>query len=524
VTQTGEDHVAKQNILWVDDEIEHLKSHILFLEGKGYTVTTATNGEDALRIVKNEKFDVLLLDESMPGMGGLETLNHIKDVDPGLQVVMITKNEAERLMDDAIGMKISDYLLKPVNPMQIYSACKRILESHRLQEDRFSQDYVREFTNIQSLIDEESWESWVSIHTKLSRWDIEFDRFRGSGLEATHVEQRGTTNLQFSRFVEKHYREWVGSAERPTLSVDVFRKFVAPQIRAGDGVFFIVIDCVRLDQWLIIEEIVRDIFDVRRDYYFSILPTATPYARNAIFAGLFPDEIAAKYPEKWLERSKDEMSKNRYEEFFLGEQLRKISFDPQRSRYVKVYAVQEANELKKRIDALVSVPFMAMVFNVVDILTHGRNQSEILQQIAPDEAAFRSVVRSWFSHSVLLDILKACARKNVRVVMTTDHGSVLGRKASLVYGRRDTSTNLRYKFGDNLKCDEKQAIVTRKPEEYRLPAESKTKSYLFAKEYYYFVYPTNFRDYEKHYQGSFQHGGVSLEEMILPCLTLTPKS
>jgi CheY-like chemotaxis protein len=516
--------VAKQNILWVDDEIEHLKSHILFLEGKGYTVSTATNGEDALRMVKTEKFDILLLDESMPGMGGLETLNHIKDVDPGLQVVMITKNEAERLMDDAIGMKISDYLLKPVNPMQIYSACKRILDSHRLQEDRFSQDYVREFTNIQSLIDEESWESWVTIHAKLSRWDLEFDRFRGSGLEATHTQQRGTTNMQFSRFVEKHYRDWVHSAERPPLSVDVFRKFVAPQLRAGDGVFFIVIDCVRLDQWLIIEEIVREIFDVRRDYYLSILPTATPYARNSIFAGLFPDEIAKKYPDKWTERSKDEVSKNRFEEFFLGEQLRKISFDPQRSRYAKIYAVQEANELKKRIDALVSLPFMAMVFNVVDILTHGRNQSEILQQIAPDEAAFRSVVRSWFSHSVLLDILRACARKNVRVVMTTDHGSVLGRKASLVYGRRDTSTNLRYKFGDNLKCDEKQAILTRAPEDYRLPAESRTKTYLFAKEYFYFVYPTNFRDYEKHYQGSFQHGGVSLEEMILPCLTLTPKS
>jgi len=516
--------VAKQNILWVDDEIEHLKSHILFLEGKGYTVSTATNGEDALRMVKKEKYDVLLLDESMPGMGGLETLNHIKDVDPGLQVVMITKNEAERLMDDAIGMKISDYLLKPVNPMQIYSTCKRILDSHRLQEDRFSQDYVREFTNIQALIDEEAWESWVTIHTKLSRWDIEFDRFRGSGLETTHAEQRGATNMQFSRFVEKNYRNWVHSANRPPMSVDVFRNFVAPLIREGDGVFFIVIDCVRLDQWLIIEEIVRDIFDVRRDFYISILPTATPYARNAIFAGLFPDEIAKKYPDKWLERSKDEVSKNRYEEFFLGEQLRKVGFDPQRARYVKIYAVQEANELKKRVDALVSLPFMAMVFNIVDILTHGRNQSEILQQIAPDEAAFRSVVRSWFSHSVLLDILRACARKNVKVVMTTDHGSVLGRKASLVYGRRDTSTNLRYKFGDNLKGDEKQAIITRQPEDFRLPAESKTKSYLFAKEYYYFVYPTNFRDYEKHYQGSFQHGGVSLEEMILPCLTLTPKS
>jgi len=516
--------VANQRILWVDDEIELLKSHVRFLEGKGYEVSVATNGEDALRMVGKEKYDILLLDESMPGKGGLETLNEIKEIDPGLQVIMITKNEAERLMDDAIGMKISDYLLKPVNPMQIYSACKRILDSHRLQEDRFSQDYVKEFTNIQSLIDEESWESWVSIHAKLSQWDLEFDRFRGSGLQATHDEQRQNANMHFGRFVEKYYSEWVHSEKRPPLSPDVFRRFVAPHLREKEGVFFVVIDCVRLDQWLIIEEILRDEFDLKKDYYLSILPTATPYARNAIFSGLFPDEILRKYPEKWLERSKDEISKNRYEEFFLAEQLRRGGFDAGKLKYAKVYAVKEANELKKRIDALVSLPFVAMVFNVVDILTHGRNQSEILQQIAPDEAAFRSVVRSWFSHSVLLDILRACARKKVRVVMTTDHGSVLGRRASLVYGRRDTSTNLRYKFGDNLKCDDKQAIIVRRPAEYRLPAESGTKTYIFAKEYFYFVYPTNFRDYEKHYQGSFQHGGVSLEEMILPCLTLTPKS
>jgi CheY-like chemotaxis protein len=516
--------LAKQHILWVDDEIEHLKAHVLFLEGKGYTVSVATNGEDALRMVGNEKFDILLLDESMPGMGGLETLNHIKEIDPGLQVVMITKNEAERLMDDAIGMKISDYLLKPVNPMQIYSACKRILDSHRLQEGRFSQDYVKEFGNIQSLVDDESWESWVTIHSKLSRWDLEFDRFRESGLQETHDEQKQTANMHFGRFIEKHYTEWVHSERKPPMSVDVFREFVVPQLREGEGVFFIVIDCVRLDQWLIIEEIVREEFDVRSDFYLSILPTATPYARNAVFSGLFPDEIARKYPDKWLEKSKDEVSKNRYEEFFLSEQLRRHGLDPGKLKYAKIYAVQEANELRKRVDSLVSLPFVAMVFNVVDILTHGRNQSEILQQIAPDEAAFRSVVRSWFSHSVLLDILRACARKKVRVVMTTDHGSVLGRRASLVHGRRDTSTNLRYKFGDNLKCDQRQAIISRRPADYRLPAESKTKTYVFAKEYYYFVYPTNFRDYEKHYQGSFQHGGVSLEEMVLPCLTLTPRS
>jgi CheY-like chemotaxis protein len=516
--------LSGQRILWVDDEIEHLKSHIQFLEGKGYRVNVATNGEDALSMVKKEKYDVLLLDESMPGMGGLETLNEIKEIEPTLQVVMITKNEEERLMDDAIGMKIADYLLKPVSPMQIYSACKRILDSFRLQEDRFSQDYVKDFNNINTLIEDESWESWLRLYKKLSAWDLEFDRFRDSGLFDTHDDQKQNASMHFGRFIEKKYRDWLNSKQRPTLSPDVFKKFVLPHMGTDASVFFILIDCVRLDQWMLLEEILQQYFEVEKDYYLSILPTATPYSRNAIFSGLFPDEISKRYPNKWLEKSKDETSRNRYEEYFLSEQLKRHGFDGSKMKYDKVYTVQEANNLKKRIDGLFSVPFVAMVFNFVDILTHGRNQSEILRQIAPDESAFRSLMRSWFSHSVLREILEELARKNVKVVMTSDHGSILGRRASLVYGRRDTSTNLRYKFGDNLKCDEKQAIVTRKPAEFRLPAESRTKTYIFAKEYYYFVYPTNYREYEKQYLGSFQHGGVSLEEMILPCLTLTPKT
>ena len=300
--------MAGQKILWVDDEIEHLKSHVRFLEGKGYEVSEATNGEDALALVREQKFDVLLLDESMPGMGGLETLNEIKEIDPTLQVVMITKNEEERLMDDAIGMKISDYLLKPVSPMQIHSACKRILESHRLQETRFSQDYVKEFNNMNSLIDEGTWDSWVRVHRKLSEWDLEFDRFRDSGLEDTHEEQKLNANKHFSRFIEKRYPEWLQSDSRPPLSVDVFDRFVAPHVRAGEQVLFVVIDCVRLDQWMIVEEVLSDFFTIDRGYYLSILPTATPYSRNAIFSGMFPDDIARKYPQKWVEKSKTETS------------------------------------------------------------------------------------------------------------------------------------------------------------------------------------------------------------------------
>ena len=515
--------MAAQRILWVDDEIEYLRSHVLFLEGKGYEVKVATNGEDAVQMVRSERFDILLLDESMPGMGGLETLNEIKQVDSMPRVIMITKNEAEQLMDDAIGMKIDDYLLKPVNPLQIYYACKRILESRKIQENRLSRDYIREFSDIDDLIRENTWDSWLRIHKRLCAWDLEFDRFPDSGLELTHDDQRQVSNQHFGRFIEATYRDLIWAEDQPPLSPDVIRKFVAPHLAESRNVYFIVIDCVRLDQWLVIEEILEEYYSIEKDYYLSILPTATPYARNAIFSGLFPDEIASRYPDRWLEKSRDETSKNRFESYFLGEQLKSLGFGDKKMQYFKVYSAEASGDLKKRIGNYQAVPFTAFVFNFVDILTHGRNQSEILREIASYEAALRSLMRSWFSHSVLLDILKEMSRQQATVIMTTDHGSVQGRKASRVQGRRDTSTNLRYKFGDNLKCNESQSILIKRPEEYRLPTESKTKTYVFAKENYYFVYPTNFRDYEKQYQGSFQHGGVSLEEMILPCLTLTPR-
>ncbi len=511
-------------ILWVDDEIELLRSHVMFLEQKGYVVETVTNGADALELMRGHSFDVMLLDESMPGMGGLETLAEIKDIDPTLPVVMITKNEEERLMDDAIGMQIRDYLLKPVSPLQILSACKRILDATRIQETRLSPDYIREFNDINDLIRDNTWESWLKIHRRMCMWDHQFDQFRDSGLESTHDDQRLTCSQNFSRFIESNYRDWVQSEKRPPLSPDVFSTFVAPHLRNKEKVFFIIIDCVRLDQWMVIEEFLKDRFDVKWDYYMSILPTATPYSRNAIFSGMFPDTIARRYPDKWLEQSKQETSKNRFEQFFLAEQMKRLRLQPDNPRYIKMHTSDEAAAVRKKLNGLTSLPFMTMVFNFVDILTHGRNQSEILQQLVPNESAFRSLMRSWFSHSVLLDIILELGRSGIKVVLTTDHGSILGRKASMVYGRKDTSTNLRYKFGENLKGDEKQAIITRNPKEYRLPGESKTKTYMFAKEYYYFVYPTNFREYEKHYEGSFQHGGISMEEMILPCLTLTPRS
>ncbi len=347
--------------------------------------------------------------------------------------------------------------------------------------------------------------------------------FSETGLDQTHVDLRKKCNVAFSRYIEENYVEWISAKERPILSVNAFNHFVYPHIRRGRKVFFIVIDCMRYDQWLKIEDLLAPLYNIERDYYYSILPTATPYARNALFSGLFPIEISERYPDYWLERSRDELSKNRFEQELLGEQLRRSNLGGTSIKYVKIYETEEANEIRKQVDSYRSIDLVALVFNFLDILAHGRSQSEILQEIAPNESAFRSLMRSWFVHSALFEILQKISRHDAIVVITTDHGSILGRKASLVHGNRDTSTNLRYKFGENINGDPKQTLLIKKPKIFRLPAEGPSKNYILAKENYYFVYPTRFHEYERQYLGTFQHGGISLEEMIVPCITLTPK-
>ena len=513
-----------KKIIWVDDEIDLLRSHIMFLEEKGFAVTAASSGGEAVRILGADRHDIVLLDETMPGMSGLETLQKIKEIDPNIPVIMITKNEAEDLMDNAIGMKIDDYLLKPINPLQIYSATKRILDAHRIQENVVSKDYLRVYQRIdQSVTQNTVWEEWAKIHIELSGWDLEFDRFSETGLGQTHEDLRRNCNTNFGKMVEQNYREWIETDKRPVLSPDVLRTFVFPHLGTEQNVYFIVIDCMRYDQWLTIEDLIAPYFQVERDFYYSILPTATPYSRNAIFAGLFPREIEQRFPKYWLERSKDEFSKNRFESELLSGQLSAAGMKGMNPKYLKIYDADEANELRKQVDSYRSIPFVVMVFNFLDILSHGRSQSDILQEIAPNESAFRSLMRSWFSHSALYEILQRISRQGATAVITTDHGSILGQKASLVHGNRDTSTNLRYKFGENLNGDPKQALLVKKPGEFGLPAESPAKNYILAKENYYFVYPTNYHEYEKQYLGTFQHGGISLEEMVVPCLTLTSK-
>lgn len=513
-----------KKILWVDDEIDLLRSHMIFLEDKGYSVKGAASGEDAIEIMEQESFDLLLLDETMPGKSGLETLQEIKEIDFNLPVIMITKNEAEDLMDQAIGMKIDDYLLKPINPLQIYSAVKRLLEYRTIQKGAVSKDYLQVFRRISELVSGRAdWNEWAKVHQELSFWDLEFDHYGETGLEQTHQDLRKRCNTDFGRFIENNYSGWLHSKERPLLSVDVLKHHVIPSLKAKRMVYFIVIDCMRFDQWLNIEDLLAPYYNIQRDYYYSIVPTATPYSRNAIFAGMFPADIQRRYPKYWLEKSGSEISKNRFEPELLAEHLRWSNLGGIPMKYVKIYDIEEANEVRKQVDSYRSLHFIAMVFNFLDILAHGRGQSDILQEIAPTESAFRSLMRSWFVHSALFDILQKISRHDALVVITTDHGAVLGQKASLVHGNRDTSTNLRYKYGENLNGDDKQTLLIRKPQDYRLPAESPSKNYILARENYYFVYPTKFHKYEKQYLGTFQHGGISLEEMVVPCVRLTPK-
>ena len=520
--------MALQNrkILWADDEIDLLKPHILLLESKGYRVTSVSNGNDAVACAEREKFDVILLDESMPGLDGLATLEAIKGHDPSVPIVLVTKNEAESLMDEAIGKRINDYLIKPVRPTQIFLALKRLLESDRLQEGQRARDYVAELSRLRA----ESaggldWRGWVDLYARSAQWDVELDQVEDEGLKQAHADQRRELNVEFGQYVDAHYASWVQGNDAPPLSVDVLGRWVAPLLQQKRRVYFIVVDCMRLDQWLTVEPLIREFFDIQMDYHVSILPTATPYSRNAIFAGLFPDAIQRQHPEFWHEGSGDERSKNRYERQLLDLHLKRLSVElASPPKYIKIYNAEEAHNVRRNVVTFQNIPLVALVFNFLDMLTHGRSESDLLRELAPDESAFRSVMRSWFLHSSLFDALKWMSKQDCTVIVTSDHGAVLSRRSALVYGNRETSTNLRFKYGTNLACDSKYAVHLKEPGRFRLPADAMNKNYIIAKEDFYFVYPTNFHEYENKYRGSFQHGGVSLEEMILPTATLTPRS
>jgi CheY-like chemotaxis protein len=518
----------KQKILWVDDEIELLRSHIIFLTEKGYEISTVTNGEDALEEIKNNNFDIIFLDEMMPGMGGLKTLGFIKEISPNIPVVMVTKNEEESVMNEAIGSKISDFLIKPVVPSQLLLVLKKILDKKKISSEFVAKDYLNDFNQISVQLSQElSHREWTELYIRLVNWQIELDLHPDIGLQQTLDEQIKEANKEFSKFVERKYRRWISGSENdiPDLTPDIVRKFVFPHLNESGPTFLFVLDCLRYDQWLILEKHLAEFFNIKRDFYISILPTATPYARNALFAGLFPSDIEKYYPDLYSGNSDDERSMNKYEKEMLQQLLNrnKIKLNGE-LKYMKIIDPDVGRAFEQNISSHRNTHFMAVVVNFLDMIAHGRSDSNILREIAPNESAYRSLTNSWFSHSSLLGTFKAIARMpNSKVIVTTDHGSIRTQRGAKVLSDKEASSNLRFKFGRNLKVDDKNAVFIKDASEYKLPKRGLSINYIIAKEDYYFVYPTEYHKYLTYYKDSFQHGGISMEEMILPIITMENK-
>jgi CheY-like chemotaxis protein len=514
-----------QSILWVDDEIEMLEPHIAFLEQRGFSVTPCSSGDDALELIGQNDYDLVLLDEMMPGKNGLQTLVEIKDVRPYLPVVMVTKSEEESLMDDAIGQKIDDYLTKPVNPSQVLMAIKRHVQSKKIVTGRLGQRYITDINNMKmTLSGPTDWNDWVNAYRLLCEWDLELDEYPDEGLAEIHRGTHKDWNTQFARYYENNYEKWLASKDHPALSPDVIDSAVIPRLKSGERMVFAVIDCMRMDLWMRLETILAEFFHIEHSYYYSIVPSATPFARNAIFSGLYPVDVAKEFPEDWKAYPDDEVSRNRREGELLERQLsrKKVSVE-NGSKYIKVLNAEEGEGLAKKVENYLPSQLTAIVINFVDVLTHGRSSNVLLKEIVPDEAAFRALMLTWFEHSTLYETLKMLAQKNVTVVITSDHGSTLCSRGTIAHGKRDTSTNLRYKYGDNLNCNPKEALLIKNPDRYRLPSFTIATTYIIAREDYYFVYPNRYHEFQRQFQNSFQHGGISMDEMILPIATLKPK-
>ncbi len=519
--------MANPRILWADDEIDLLRPHILFLETKGYAVTSVTNGADAVEQVKDARFDVVLLDEQMPGMDGLQTLAEIKRLSPDVPVVMVTKSEEEDLMEQALGGQINDYLTKPVNPSQILLTCKRLLERARLRSEKASHDYLQRFNQItMALMNPLEHAEWTDLYQELVRYDLELEGDENA--RQILDDQYREANRAFGRFIEENYEDWITYVEdppdedRPVLSHEVIPQFVLPALKKQRPVVFFVIDCMRYDQWLEFEKLLYPHFEMEKAFYYSLLPTATPYARNSIFSGLLPRDIARRYPDAWADGEDDEHSRNRDEDRFLEDLLKRKHLQA-RMRYEKLIGKDDGRQFAQNVTDYVQSDLSAIVVNFVDILAHSRADSDIIKELAPDERAYRALTRTWFEHSWLYQAFRDLAEQDCTVIITTDHGAVRSLHATKVIGDRHTSTALRYKYGRNLKCDGRHAIFVRDPEAYGLPKNKQATNYIIAKEDYYFVYPTNYHKYLNMYNDTMQHGGASLEEMILPVITMQPK-
>jgi len=512
-------------ILWADDEIDLLKPQLLFLEKKGYDLLTVTNGHDALEECEaNDDIDVVFLDESMPGITGLETLAEIKAKRPALPVVMITKNEAENLMEQAIGSQITDYLIKPVNPNQILLTLKKIIDNKRLVREKTSSDYQQEFRQILMQINSGlDYEEWVDIYRKIINWEIKIDQSQSVDMGDILSMQKREANTEFSKFVVKNYMHWVQEGDGPVMSNNLMRSKVFPAISEERPTFMILLDNLRYDQWKSIEPTLSELFRVdEEDYFYSILPTSTQYSRNAIFAGLMPLEIQKRHRE-WWKNDNEEGGKNLHEADLLSENIRRTFRKEIRHEYVKVTNVNHAKQIQDNIFNYFNNDLTVIVYNFIDMLSHARTEMEVLKELAGDEKAYRSLTRSWFENSPLWVALQKLAERDVQLILTTDHGTIRVNQPSKVVGDRETTTNLRYKVGKNLQYNKGDVLDVRDPHKALLPRPNVSSTFIFAKEDVFFLYPNNYNYYHNYYRNTFQHGGISLEEMICPVVRLSPK-
>lgn len=517
-------------ILWVDDEIDLLKAHILFLREKNFDVESVSNGIDALELIRQDSYDIVFLDEQMPGMDGLTVLSEIQQIKPNTPVIMITKSEEEHIMEDALGSQISDYLIKPVKPTQILLACKKILENKRLVNEKVNSGYQQDFRNIaMQFFEDNNFKDWVDIYRKLMFWETKMGDNTDKSMEEVLTTQLGEANNNFGRFVSRNYIDWLHTsnpAEKPILSPDILPQTTFPLLDKGyESVFFILVDCLRYDQWKAFETIISELYYIENERaYCGILPTATQYARNAIFAGMMPSEIAYRYPKFWL-NDEDEGGKNNFEADLLTEQIKRKKLNIKHS-YHKVITNEDGKNLADNILNLMNNDLNVIVYNFIDLLSHSRTEMNIIRELAPNEAAYRSISRSWLEFSPLLRVLQTLSQRNVRIVLTTDHGTIRVKRPTRIIGDRNTTTNLRYKQGKNLNYDEgaKHLFTVRKPEEAFLPKTNVSSTYVFAMEDHFFAYPNNYNYYVNYYKDTFQHGGISLEEMIIPIVDLVPKN
>jgi CheY-like chemotaxis protein len=513
-------------ILWVDDEIDSLKSQILFLRGKGYEVTPISNGHDALEFLKEKTVDVVLLDESMPGITGLETLAKIKEMLPHQPVVMVTKNEAENIMEEAIGGQITDYLIKPVNPNQVLLSLKKIIDSKRLVSEKTTSAYQQDFRNLfMALSSNPNHEEWKELYKKLVYWELEMARSDSPEMMEVLQSQKAEANTEFFKFVSKNYAKWIKerSESGPLLSPDLFKTKVAPYLEQGKPTFLIVIDNLRYDQWKVLQSIIGETFKmVEEDMFYSILPTATQYARNSLFAGMMPIDIEAHFPNEW-KNDDEEGGKNLHEETFLRFQLKQLRMDNLKTQYTKITNNDHGKDLEDNIHNYLNNDLSVIVYNFVDMLSHARTEMEVLKELAGDEISYRSLTVSWFEHSPLYRALKKIADKDIQVIITTDHGTQKVRTPSKCVGDRQTTTNLRYKHGRNMQYEAKDVLAFRNPKEAGLPTPNVTSSFIFAKEDVYLCYPNNYNHFVNYYRNTFQHGGISLEEMLVPVVRLVSK-